>query len=176
MRQWIAGLLLAGLMVVGCDQVTAAIPSLREPAPVAVSEAEIETLQGVAESACKCARANPGDRSCWKEFKAQTRRFPSGGESATACAPIWTSGRCFNHSAPDGGFCITTEYHGGFSEKPSILCTAEEAQIVEATWYRTLKETGEDYGQANAAAQRAVEALMRGDRVAKPEAEAGCSG
>ncbi|MNI30975.1 hypothetical protein D3C73_848390 [compost metagenome] len=158
------------LLSVGCG---AAPVSADRPS---ASESEIAELKTLAEASCQCERSSPDNPSCWNAFNARTSALKESGGSATACAPVSTDLRCFNEDQADGGFCIVTGHSlvvGGGGQK---LCSQREAQIVEATHSATLKKTGDNYEQAAEAAGTAADALIRGERLSLPDAEAGCTG
>lgn len=170
------GVLLAGLILTaGCEGRRSGQPAeagLATPAPV--TELEIAALQVLADDACRCARASPEDKTCRDAFTARTARHGRGAEVASACAPVSTEMSCFNEDRQDAQFCIVTGY--SLVGTGRTLCSAEEARIVDATFNATLERTSDDYGQASVAATRAADALIRGERVSLPIAEAGCTG
>ena len=174
MIRLLAGVLL--LFLAGCGETE---PSVAAGAAVSprppVLASEVAALQAVADDACRCERASPGDKSCWEVFSARTAAYRDAVQVASACAPVSTEMTCFNGDQPEANFCITTGHH--LVGTPYRLCSAEEAAIVDATFTATLKRSGDDYEQAGAAASKAAADLILGRSVPMPVAgEGGCAG
>lgn len=174
MIRLLAGVLL--LILAGCGGDHPSAPTAKAVAlpRAAIPAAEIAALQGIADDACRCSRASPDDRTCWETFSARTVAHQPSPPVGTACAPVSTALTCFNEDQPEARFCITTGHD--LVGTDYVLCSAEEARIVDATFTATLKRTGDNYEQANAAARKAASDLILGSSVPLPDAEGGCTG
>jgi len=81
------------------------------------------------------------------------------------CMPISPELVCFDETAAVDHRCIVRSYGGD-------ACTAEEARILETIWYE--EEDHPTPGRDRWA--EAVQAFIRGDRVAAPRSSGACTG
>ncbi|MCJ8156814.1 hypothetical protein [Sphingomonas sp. LaA6.9] len=153
--------------------------------PAPPSDQQLAEFQIEAESACKCIRqsGDPASRSgCSRRLEKMTAKWEWSGMAA-ACEPISTSINCVG----DGDRCYTSGYDlvvGSQGPDGPILCTAAEAQIVEAIFaevsYTSPQATNEEmqraYRAADKAAEKAAHDIAAGRPVKYSKLQKGCAG
>lgn len=132
------------------------------------SSGEMQLMESQAQEACRCERRLPEGHSardaCWAEFNRSIDRF-SYSESSSMCIPLSTTLVCFGEGFHN---CIVKEHGGG-------ACTAEEARILESIWTRWAGDDQASWDRAGERMREAVEAFIRGERVAMAGPAGGCS-
>lgn len=142
------------------------------------TRAELTRFQAQAENACRCARLLPegdgGRQACWQDFERSIARYEHN-DSAMPCMPLSSTHVCFGGGdlsvSSNSNTCVVRDPGGG-------ACTAEEAQTLDRIWSDAMRNSADPQAsqRANARMNAAVQAFIRGERVSRPRAPAGCSG
>lgn len=152
-----------------------------EPAPNALAGTNpgprtLAKIEAMAESACRCRRANrrdAGKDSCWEEFDKFVAPYGAGSSSeqdVVACGVTGIQRICFAGMAWEDCIIIDTSERGE--------CNAEERSIIEAIWpgWERYYDDPVKYANALEAERRAHEAFARGDRLKLPPPGGGTGG